>query len=177
MRRIAVVGDQLHTGGHIEPYAGPPCTWDGHQVALIGGSAYCTTCKSVGSIVKTGGPRRIEFMGETAADGDIVLCKCSPPPRIIARLAGESWCDDEAEAYAASEARHAAENTPTGMSAATAYDERYTLMDGDGRALANVRYRVRDGSNVIANGVTDSSGRTQRISSEGTTRLALDIAP
>ncbi|CAM2172049.1 hypothetical protein PSAC2689_10691 [Paraburkholderia sacchari] len=96
LRRLAVVGDQLDTGGKIESYSGPPFFWHGHQVALIGGFAYCTTCKSAGRIAKTGGPRRIEFMGETAADGDIVLCKCSRPPRIVAKLAGESWCDDEA---------------------------------------------------------------------------------
>jgi hypothetical protein len=99
MRRVAVVGDQLDTGGQIEPYAGSVCTWGdaGHQVALIGGEAYCEACRSVGSIAKSGGPRRIQFMGETAADGDIVLCKCASPPRIVAKLAGESWCDDMAE--------------------------------------------------------------------------------
>jgi hypothetical protein len=40
------------------------------------------------------GPRRIEFMGETAADRDIVLCKCPIPPRIVATLSDESWCGD-----------------------------------------------------------------------------------
>lgn len=99
MRRIAVVGDSLERGGQVLPYAGPVFTIGdaGHQVALISGSAYCEACKSNGVIGKTGGPHRIEFMGETAADGDVVLCKCPTPPRIIAVLSGESWCDDMAE--------------------------------------------------------------------------------
>ncbi|WP_414706656.1 PAAR domain-containing protein [Ralstonia sp. UBA689] len=79
MRRIAVVGDSLERGGEIMPYAGPVFTMGdaGHQVALIGGQAYCRACKSTGVIAKAGGPRRIDFMGETAADGDIVLCGCN----------------------------------------------------------------------------------------------------
>lgn len=99
MRRIAVVGDKLEGGGRILPYSGLVFTIGdaGHQVALIGGIAYCEICKSTGTIAKAGGPRRIDFMGETAADGDIVLCKCSTPPHILAKLSGESWCEDDAE--------------------------------------------------------------------------------
>ena len=99
MRRIAVVGDRLEYGGEILPYAGPVFTVGnaGRQVALIGGQAYCEACKSIGIIAKTGGPRRLNFMGETAADRDVVVCNCPTPPQIVARLSGESWCDDMAE--------------------------------------------------------------------------------
>lgn len=99
MRRIAVVGDRLEYGGEILPYAGPVFTVGdaGHQVALIGGQAYCEACKSNGIIVKAGGPRRLNFMGETAADRDVVICDCPTPPQIVARLSGDSWCDDMAE--------------------------------------------------------------------------------
>lgn len=100
MRRVACVGDRLSPDGVILPYDGPVFTIGdgaGHQVALIGGQAFCEACKTTGIIAKAGGPRRISFMGETAADGDIVLCKCPTHPRIIATLAGETWCDDEAE--------------------------------------------------------------------------------
>jgi uncharacterized Zn-binding protein involved in type VI secretion len=173
MRRIAVVGDQLDTGGQIEPYAGPPFMWHGHQVALIGGSAYCTTCKSAGRIAKTGGPRRLEFMGETAADGDIVLCECSPPPRIVAKLAGESWCNDEAEAYAAREARRSIETARGGSNTTAPYDERFTLRDCEGRVLANVHYRiVVDGERIIT-GTTNGGGQTERIATQGASRLQL----
>lgn len=99
MRRIAVVGDKLETGGEVLPYSGQVFSIGnaGHRVALIGGTAWCEACKSTGVIAKAGGPRRIDFMGETAADRDVVLCKCPTPPRIVATLSGDSWCDDMAE--------------------------------------------------------------------------------
>lgn len=86
MRRIAVVGENLERGGRILPYSGPVFSIGdaGHQVALIGGSASCEACKNIGMIAKAGGPRRINFMGETAADDDVVLCSCPKPPRIVA---------------------------------------------------------------------------------------------
>jgi hypothetical protein len=83
MLRIAVVGDRLERGGEILPYTGPALTIGEavRQLALIGGTADGEACKSAGTIAKAGGPRRIDFMRETAADRDIVLWKCpSPPP-------------------------------------------------------------------------------------------------
>jgi type VI secretion system secreted protein VgrG len=42
-----------------------------------------------------GGQHRGRHMGlDEALDFDIVLCACKTPPRIMARLAGESWYDD-----------------------------------------------------------------------------------
>lgn len=98
MRRIAVVGDQLGPyGGQVVGYAGRPAFFHGHQPALIGGKAYCERCKSAGTIAKSGGPRRMQFMGEIALEGDIVVCQCPTPQRIVAVLAGESWYEDMAE--------------------------------------------------------------------------------
>lgn len=103
MRRIACVGDALKDGGKIPPYVGRTCTFGnaGHQAALIGGQAYCEACKRTGIIAKAGGPRRMNFMGEVALDGDIVLCKCPTPQRIVATLAGNDRYDDGAESAAA----------------------------------------------------------------------------
>ncbi|KVX70188.1 PAAR domain-containing protein [Burkholderia stagnalis] len=97
MRRIAVVGDALSSGGQISAYGGPVFEMGRHQVALIGGQAFCATCKRPGIIAKSGGPYRIKFMGEVALDGDVVLCGCPTPPRIVASLAGEKWCNDRVE--------------------------------------------------------------------------------
>ncbi|CAN0624341.1 protein of unknown function [Burkholderia multivorans] len=114
--RIAVVGDSLSSGGTMNPYGGPLFLVHGHQAALIGGSAFCTACQSIGTIAKAGGPYRIKFQGEVALDDDIVLCGCSAPPRIVALLAGEAWCDDglrrlrrhpERRSYRPVEQRHA----------------------------------------------------------------------
>ncbi len=93
-RRIAVVGDSLSSGGTIGSYDGPRFLVRGHQVALIGGSAFCAACQSTGIIAKAGGPYRLKFQSEVALDGDIVLCDCSTPPSIVAVLADQAWCDD-----------------------------------------------------------------------------------
>lgn len=102
MRRIAVVGDELTSGGRILDYAQTTgFTFHGHKAALIGNEAFCTKCKSAGRIAKAGGPYRMHYhtAREVALDRDIVLCKCPTPPRIIATLAQESWCEDRAHNY------------------------------------------------------------------------------
>jgi hypothetical protein len=173
MRRIAVVGDKLETGGEILPYSGPVFTMGdaGHQVALIGGTAWCEACKSTGVIAKAGGPRRISFMGETAADRDVVICNCHTPPQIIATLSGESWCDDMAETMGSvSEElrRRAAESTEgTGIAASIVaqYNERFILRSTNGQALPHTAYAVQRKSGVFEYGETDADGHTHLLSS------------
>lgn len=173
MRRIAVVGDKLETGGEILPYSGPGFTIGdaGHQVALIGGTAWCEACKSTGVIAKAGGPRRIDFMGETAADRDIVLCKCPTPPQIVATLSGDSWCDDMVETIGVA----TPEATRYGVTVAGAsritppvagqYDERFVLRNSNGQPLTNTAYAVQRKNGIFEYGETDGSGRTHLLSS------------
>ncbi|MGF6742637.1 hypothetical protein [Paraburkholderia atlantica] len=56
------------------------------------------------------------------------------------------------------------------------FNEQFTLRDGNAQPLANVRYRVRTGSTVLASGVTDSNGRTHRIMTNGSQALRLEVA-
>ena len=77
-RRIAVVGDELTGGGQILDYSQRyGFTFHDHKAALLGGEAFCTTCKSTGIIAKDGEAYRLDYDGtENALDGDIVLCAC-----------------------------------------------------------------------------------------------------
>jgi hypothetical protein len=173
MRRIAVVGDKLKTGGEILSYSGPVFTIGdaGHPVALIGGTAWCEACKSTGVIAKAGGPRRIHFMGETAVDRDIVLCKCSTPPQIVAMLSGDSWCDDMAETMGVS----TSEATRYGVTVAEAsgiappvigqYNDHFILRNAKGQALTHAAYAVERKSGVFEYGETDSNGHTHLLAS------------
>ncbi|WP_176047820.1 PAAR domain-containing protein [Burkholderia sp. BCC1644] len=162
MRRIAVVGDALETGGSILAYAGPAFKFgrSGHQVALIGGLAYCETCQSTGPIAKTGGPRRLTFMGETAADGDVVLCSCPTPPRIKATLAGESWCDDMVETAGVVASAKNREGGVVSIIAGT-YDESVHAV-GSG-ASAGYPYVIETSDGRIHSGQLDDSGYLPRI--------------
>jgi hypothetical protein len=174
MRRIAVVGDKLETGGQILPYGGPVFTVGdaGHQVALIGGTAWCETCNSTGVIVKAGGPRRIEFVGETAADRDVVLCQCPTHPPIVAVLAGDSWCDDMVETSGTVAPQTARDSGPAAKAvgttvpiAADQYDERFVLRDTDGHALTHAAYAVQRKNGIFEYGETDANGHTHLLSS------------
>jgi uncharacterized Zn-binding protein involved in type VI secretion len=95
MRRTLVVGDPPICGGRVLSYVGSlTSTIHGHQVALIGGRAYCEGCNSVGIIAKAGGPRRAVFVSEVALDGDVVMCQCPRPQPIVSTLQSTSCCDD-----------------------------------------------------------------------------------
>jgi hypothetical protein len=179
-RRIAVVGDTLAGGGVILDYEQKTgFSFHGHKTALVGNGAYCETCKSTGVITKAGGPYRMKYGSayQVALDGDIVLCNCPTPRRIIAELAGQSWCDDrngsEADyrAYGDSDAATIARGEPE----SAVHDEQFTLTDANGGPLAGVRYRLRINDQTVLNGVTDASGKTQRLKTDGMKRLRLDI--
>lgn len=164
-RRIASVGDTLSSGGTVLPADGPPMIFMGHQVALIGGQAFCTACESNGVIAKSGGHYRIRFIAEVALDGDIVLCRCPRPPRIIAALSGESWCDDDLSGsgqhshsgFAAAGVAAAGTVAPT---LADAYDEQVKVTAD---APEGYPYYVETTEGRVFQGQLDASGMLPRI--------------
>lgn len=167
MRRIAVIGDALQRGGRLLPYSGPPCTFGdaGHQVALIGGQAYCEACKSTGTIAKTGGPRRMRFMGEVALDGDVVICKCPSPQRIFATLSGNAWYEDMVAGEDASPLRDiglADSATRLLPSISTTFDE-LVIAVGPHGPLADYPYFVETSDGRRLFGRTDECGHLPRI--------------
>ncbi|MGF6595571.1 hypothetical protein P3T23_000278 [Paraburkholderia sp. GAS448] len=172
-RRIAVVGDTLTSGGQILDYTQTSgFCFHGHKAALIGESAYCQKCKSMGTIAKAGGPYRIKYhtTREAALDDDIVLCRCPTPPRIIAGLAGESWVEDREEGY---ERRMNLSTTRAAStdSAPNRYGQQFTLQDANGHVLCDTYYTVRLPSGSLVHGVTDHMGRTRRYATDGAQRL------
>lgn len=177
MRRIAVVGDTLLNGGTVLSYAGPACTFGnaGHQVALIGGQAYCEVCKSVGIITKAGGPRRMNFMGEVALDADEVLCKCLHPKRIVAVLAGEAWYEDGSGSEIERKRANSdlANSVPTTAAVSPIYDEQFLLKDRQGNVLSDTYYTVGLPNGAIKHGTTDLLGRTERIRTDGVQEIRI----
>ncbi|QCP49134.1 hypothetical protein FAZ95_08050 [Trinickia violacea] len=142
------------------------------RLAFIGDEAYCPACNSTGTITYGAGvsdrKRMIDFVNggrRQAVGGDIVLCKCDAPPRIIA-VYGRKWMiHDRGEEKPASVAIAPAEGLT--------YDEQFTLTDAAGSALADTWYTVRLPSGELLHGVTDSSGKTARYATDGAHRLAL----
>lgn len=129
----AVEGDPLSSGKGSRVFAtrrsgtveGP----DGKSRAIvfIGDPAYCCACESEGTVsygVSLSPGRRMEDFTapgsgrNQAVGGDIVLCKCETPPRIIP-INGQSWMiEDSGEGARVSAAPSRAATTAASVSAA-----------------------------------------------------------
>lgn len=177
----AVDGDPLTSGkggyvhatfcpSTIEDQSGKP-----RRIAFIGDTAWCSACKSEGAIsygvsVRKGG-RMLMSGREQAVGGDLVLCKCPTPPRIIATYGKARWqIVDTSEASPA---------TSYGMPAATpmlVYDQRFVLRDAHtGKPLPRVRYRITTGTGQVYEGTTDVLGKTKRVKTREAEQLRLEI--
>ena len=175
MRLILCIGDQPETGGKIEPYIGPNLLFWGHQAAMIGAHVHCNACNSSGPIAKAGGPRRPRHHGvEVAHDGDIVLCKCPRPPRMIATMQSRASNDDMIESMGdVSE-----QGTELSMTAPSRsiFDQQFTLLDrATQKPLGRVAYVITRPSGETLKGVTGEDGKTQRIKTSASETLSLKI--
>ena len=106
---------------------------------------------------------------ELALDGDMCVCKCNPPPRMIASQS-DMYQDLESNDL------EAMGFSPSGMPLLYHHDEQITLRDRrTRRILPNVDYRVKDGSGVIASGKTDAKGRTERVRTDNKQNVVVEI--
>jgi hypothetical protein len=163
-RRIAVVGDKLAGGGTVLPNEeNIDFTFEGNQAALIGGKAYCATCKSSGIIAKAGGPARLSYMGtrEIALDHDILLCKCARHPLIIAVHAGDSTVDDEAEKYASAMSTSGSASDARTQTVGT-FDEQVATR-ARSASLHGYPFVVETPGGQTVCGRVDSNGRLPRV--------------
>jgi hypothetical protein len=176
----AVEGDPLTSGkgsyifptkktiGDIRDQHGKP-----RRIIFIGDEGYCASCRSTGVITYGAGVSKGRRMVDMvnggrlqAVGGDIVLCKCATPPRIIA-VYGQRWMiHDKGDSKERA--------TPqTVSSKQVIYDEQFTVTDARGNALANTYYTVRLHTGEWIHGVTDSRGRTGRYATGGAQRIHL----
>lgn len=165
MRLVLCVGDQPETGGYIEPMTvGVPSSIMGHAVAFIGGTAFCNACSSVGVIAKAGGPRRRTHCGaEIALAGDVLLCKCSRPPRMVAVMQNTSRHDDMVESMGTVTSSKTAGG---GVSSVVvgAYDEQIEADQGD--RFEDYPYFIETEDGRVVSGRLDSSRLLPRVYTE-----------
>lgn len=138
---------------------------DGVKVAVEDDKVQCSACNSVG-IIKPDGPRLSETCNgkEVALHDDLCLCKCNPPPRLIANQTFASQSID-ADWHVAEVAKKVAT-----VQAATASTQRSTvpkdelpllLLDPDTQEPFKHRpYKLQLKDRVIE-GTTDESGATR----------------
>jgi uncharacterized Zn-binding protein involved in type VI secretion len=168
-RYFIVLGDQTTAGGVVTQSL-DSFKILGKPVAFDRASIWCPACKSEGRICAVGPRRRMTMTNgqEIAMENDLCICKCDPPPKLLAsqRQGSMSFEAKELEAMGF---------TPFGTRLLP-HDEQFTLRDsGTGKPLTGVRYRITLHSGEIMAGVTDAAGRTQRVTSKGAEGLTLEI--
>jgi uncharacterized Zn-binding protein involved in type VI secretion len=87
MKRYMIVqGDKTTSDGVV--LEGDPTTRnEGKPLAYHGATVQCPKCHSIGHIVGVGPSMPMTFMSrQVALENDLCMCKCNPPPRLIASL-------------------------------------------------------------------------------------------
>ena len=165
-------GDRTTTGGVVIALSSTMFD-DGKRIALHGDEATCGICKGAFKILGTGDGVS-ENNRVAVVHGDKVLCPCGKN-RVIAGGDAGWWTTRESGQTSARGSAVQADALAVRPESAR-YGEQFALTDDAGQHLAGIRYRVRSGSTVIATGVTDSQGRTRRISTDDPQRLSLEVA-
>jgi hypothetical protein len=181
-----VEGDPLDSGNHSEVIEGlRDYTIEGpdgrsRNQAFIGHRAYCGVCKSAGLIA--GGPGTPGYDlrmydatigAHEAVGGDIVVCECSPPPRIIAVYGRSSYIHDIGTAPEAS-AKGAA-SVVNDVSRHT-YDRTFVITNNQtGKPLSATKYRLTLENGHVVEGTTDGQGVTQRVSANERQNVKIEV--
>jgi uncharacterized Zn-binding protein involved in type VI secretion len=137
---------------------------DGANAALERDKVWCPQCNSEGYIALDGPRLPSTFNGKQfALDDDLCVCKCSPPPRLVATQHFSSQkLDADWHAAKAGAAAGAATKLNTVKGSATGTDAvPLVLLDPDTQAPFKHRpYRLELGDKVIE-GTTDQYGATR----------------
>lgn len=170
MRRYFVkYGDHARNGAMVvEGFESD--THHGVALTFVGARMFCPVCASAGVIVASG-PRLpgLSMDKLQALSGDLCACKCDKPSALHESQYDtyESLTADEMAAMGFG---------PHGSPLLSYHDEQLTLRDRrTSRPLANICYRLRAGSSVIAIGKTDASGRTSRVITNDKQNVVIEI--
>ncbi|WP_230951304.1 PAAR domain-containing protein [Burkholderia stagnalis] len=96
-QRIAVVGDNLSSGGSVLPAGGAALHIHGSSGRIDRRASISHRLQKQRGNCEIRCPYCLGFVAEVVLDDDIVFCKCPKPPHIVATLSGESWCDGNVE--------------------------------------------------------------------------------
>ena len=144
-------------------------TWHGLPNAFDGDAVECPKCGSVGQIRTVGS--RISSVGshgrQRALSGDLCLCKCSPPPRLVASQ-DSAWIDGSWRAGLPSAGDVAADVSPPA-------DQRFLVRDEvTGAPVANRLYRLSY-LGGLAQGRTDAQGYTEYVSGTVGSEIRIEV--
>ena len=167
LRFILKRGDRSTAGGSVIEGCDDVFHY-GTPVTFVGAKVWCPACKTTGHIAKQG-PRWPSYIDgkEEALSDDVCICNCNPRPRMLPSQ------DDSFHSFNAEELASMGFNPFGGP---LIFDECILLHETNtGKPMSNVPYRFMSGSQVIVQGTTDASGRTQRIKTFQAQALQLQV--
>ena len=139
---------------------------NGKNMACEGDAVRCPACNSTGVIKCVPPLRRTTSPAGTqlSLDGDLCMCNCPNPPRLIASQkqygVGFGAADIASASGAAAWLSHAGESL---AKFGYAFDRVMLLKDPDGNPLANLPYKITLETGHTFEGVTDKHGHTEKV--------------
>jgi uncharacterized Zn-binding protein involved in type VI secretion len=153
----STAGGEVTSANHFDTINGVPA-------ALERDTCWCPKCNSVGVIMPDGPRISDTFDGrEAALSDDLCICKCSPPPRLVAAqdFAYQTVDADWHASKAAATAETAAKLNTAASSAKRADGIPLVLLDPDTqKPFKHHAYRLQLTDKVIE-GTTDENGATK----------------
>ena len=171
-RAILKLGDKSTNGGVVTQGV-DNCTHHGTPMTFIGAKVWCNGCKSEGFIASRGPHRNATMLGkQQALDGDICVCRCVPPPVMLASQ-NTAW-----HVFDAHELRtmgYDASGRSITEEYRGAFDERVRILDANQRPITGAPYHIRTTSGAVYKGLTDSSGYCPRVFTDNVARLEIAV--
>jgi uncharacterized Zn-binding protein involved in type VI secretion len=174
-RYFILSGDRTTAGGEV--IQGDD-SWrnQGKPLAYNGAQIYCPACKTTGYICNVPPYRPMTAMSkQVALENDICICKCNPPPRLIASQTNASMSFESHELAAMGLRADGSPLLKEAPANHAAFDERFVLKDGSGNRLANTYYTIRLPSGELKHGTTDSQGRTARYQTNSARNISVHL--
>ncbi len=166
--RFFICDGDVTTAGGVVMASGTHMPIDGRPVALEGDGVKCPACKSTGHIQCVPPMRPITGHAnkQLSVEGDLCICQCPSPPRLIASQKQVSMGCSAPEVASTSGA--AAWLAHAGGSLAVfgyIFDRVVVLQDKSGNPLKNLPYKITLETGQVFEGVTDEVGQTEKVCS------------
>ncbi|MBC8748977.1 putative Zn-binding protein involved in type VI secretion [Paraburkholderia sp. WC7.3g] len=158
MRRYFIVLGDKTTAGGVVIQAEERFTNHGKPLAYHGAQIYCHACKSTGHICNVPPYRPMTLHGkQIALENDICICKCDPPPRLIASQNNASMSFESRELAGTGHMRQGAQRSKNAQTARRHLKRIYVSDSSTGEPLTN-RPFIADVEGREQSGRTDDNG-------------------
>lgn len=165
-----MVGDKTTADG-VVTQGEAASTAGGKPLAYHEGKVSCRACKSEGYIRNVGPYRPMTLMGkQVALENDLCICKCNPPPKLVASQKNAFMDFDSAELATMG-------YTPQGRYIGDAsYDQHFLLKDErTGRPLRDTPYKIITDDGDEIEGRTDESGHTEKVYADSAVNATIHV--